>query len=133
MKGCTYNLCMSVKSFCDLSVEQGRLFMTHLVKALVLVDTAYLRRHTNAPLLYHSGIYYRRDGDIETQWLDIPAVLARGYADCKALSAWRIAELNVRGEYAVPKIDYYPSTGYHTLLLRSGSVEEDPSARLGMI
>lgn len=49
------------------------------------------------PPLYHSGIYYKEEAPGHEDWLDAPAVLRQGFADCEDLAAYRCAELRVAG------------------------------------
>ena len=119
---CAYQLQFDLRSFCELSPDDGARVVRHLVAALRDADIGYLAQHPDAPTLYASGVKYCADGHIETQWYDIPAVIAHGCADCKALAAWRWAE--------IPRADlhvtYTPEIGYHIALLTRDGIE-DPS------
>lgn len=108
-----------------------------LLEALVAIDRAYLRGHPTKSL-YRSGVAYGRT----QEWDTIPAVLRRGYGDCKSLAAWRIAELREGGAEcrAVFRWVRRRSGGgkdFHILVgvARRGKGEpiwEDPSKALGM-
>lgn len=103
---------------------------------LISVDRAFLRLHPQKSL-YRSGVVYGRT----QEWDTVPAVMARGYADCKSLSAWRIAELRERGVECRPVFRWVRRRDghkdFHILVAvdRKGRTEplwEDPSKILGM-
>ncbi len=117
-----------------------------------------LRARPEIPLLYESGVIYRREQD-ET-WSDALNTLAQGWEDCDALSAWRAGELMARGYTALTPGDggYREATRRRLkrleaeVFLRTNAPEgqtglyhcivryrvgrqwfrDDPSARLGM-
>jgi hypothetical protein len=63
-------------------------------------ENAYLlRQRPELPLLYDSGVVYRRERD--EVWCDYLNLLARGHEDCDALAAARAGELLARGWRAV--------------------------------
>ncbi len=107
-----------------------------LLDCLIACDLSYLRHH-RAPKLYESGVRYGRT----QEWERIPDVMARGTADCKSLSSWRIAELvhnRVYGSY-IPKPVFRWSTrpgttikDFHILVMLPGGKWECPSRILGM-
>lgn len=99
---------------------------------LIDVNVAYLRYHPYTPPLYMMGVRYGR-----TQiWDSIPALQARGYGDCKSLSAALIAQYRVRGIKATPAFRFMPKVGnssdYHILVQVNNGQYEDPSKALGM-
>lgn len=106
-----------------------------MLEFLISMNRAYLRRHSQKSL-YSSGVVYGRT----TEWDSIPAVIARGFADCKSLSAWRIAELRERGTECRPVFRWMPRKGghkdFHILVaVNAGNGEalwEDPSKKCGM-
>ena len=57
------------------------------------------RAQPDLPLLYDSGVTYRREAD-ET-WCDYLNMLAQGHEDCDGLSAARAGELLARGASAL--------------------------------
>jgi hypothetical protein len=117
-----------------------------------------LRQRPELPLLYDSGVVYRREKN--EVWCDYLNLLAQGHEDCDALSAARAGELLARGWKALAPGE----PGYRTARrtrprsiraevflrtrVRPGRVgvyhcvtryrlggrwrEDDPSARLGM-
>lgn len=107
-----------------------------LLEFLVSMNRAYLRHHSQRSL-YRSGVVYGRT----QEWDSIPAVIERGYGDCKSLTAWRIAELRERRVECRPVFRWMPRRDghkdFHILVAvdRSGKTEplwEDPSKALGM-
>ena len=129
-----------------------------LLNWLARENVELLTIRPDIPLLYESGVIYRRERD-ET-WSDALNTLAQGWEDCDALSAWRAGELMARGYKALSSGDggYKRAkrdrlkhieaevflrtrapegrTGlYHCLVrYRVGKrwYRDDPSARLGM-
>lgn len=103
-----------------------------LLELLIALDIEYLRRHPNTPSLYEDPIFYRRT----VEWEPIPAIRLRGFADCKSLTAWRVAELRLLGEEAKPVFRWRRTPrgtyDYHILVLRPGGLFEDPSKAKGM-
>ena len=97
---------------------------------LTAVDRAYLRRHTT-PALYKSGVTYGRT----RVWESIPDALLRGKADCKTLSAWKMAEDRNKGISVEPAFRWITNShgerDYH-ILLEYKDHWEDPSKILGM-
>lgn len=101
-----------------------------LLDCLININIAYLRIH-ETPDLYHAGVKYGR-----TQlWESIPALYARGYGDCKSLTAALVAERRLEGFAAEPVFRFNSnvdgSTDYH-ILVRTNDGYEDPSKVLGM-
>jgi hypothetical protein len=104
------------------------------------------------PPLYESGVRYKEEAPGHEDWLDTPAVLHQGDADCEDLAAWRCAELRADGIDAEPVIKWqwiprdmmiaqgYPADKLPTrgvwlvhccVRYPDGSIE-DPSKILGM-
>jgi hypothetical protein len=107
-----------------------------LLDCLIACNLSYLRHHA-APKLYEAKIVYGRT----QEWERIPDVIARGYGDCKSLSAWRIAELVHNRVYGgqIPKPVFRwsirPGTtikDFHILIQRPDGEWECPSRVLGM-
>lgn len=65
-------------------------------EAQVRANMVWLMLNPRAPLLYESGVVYRREG-IPEQWFDAPSILRRGFDDCEGLAAFLAAEMRVRG------------------------------------
>lgn len=92
----------------ELSGSPGPWVALGMVRALQAQDVELCRR-ASLPLLYDSGVRYRRDRVRAPNglrvaaevWRDAGAVLARGYGDCEDLATWRAAELRVRGVRAL--------------------------------
>lgn len=103
---------------------------------LVSMNRAYLRHHSPKSL-YRSGVVYGRT----QEWDSIPAVIERGYGDCKSLTAWRIAELRERKVECRPVFRWVQRRDgrkdFHILVAvdskgKSEPLWEDPSKQLGM-
>lgn len=97
--------------------------------ALVNIDRTYIRRHST-PLIYNSGVRYGRT----TLWEPIPAVIARGYGDCKSLAPWLIAQYLEKGTPAKPVFRFMttPKGQQYHILVQTVGGWEDPSRALGM-
>jgi hypothetical protein len=129
-----------------------------LLNWLAQENAILLRAQPDLPLLYDSGVTYRRETD-ET-WCDFLNMLAQGHEDCDGLAAARAGELIARGFKALrPGDEGYEHAArsrpasltaevllttrsrpeapglYHCIVrYRVGSrwFRDDPSARLGM-
>ena len=125
------NLCVPVAGPLGLAVA---------LEALVSMNRVYLRTHRDAPALYQAGVRYLRDADNGDQqlpdaelWLTIPDCLASGGADCKVLSAYRVAELREQGELGARcSVIRTGPQSWHVAVVREDGRNEDPSAILGM-
>ena len=106
-----------------------------LLDTLIFINLAYLENHA-VPSLYDSGVVYGRT----TLWEPIPALYARGYGDCKSLSAALIAEYRRKGIDCSPVFRWIrrPNDGYrkgetdYHILVQTARGFEDPSKVLGM-
>lgn len=117
--------------------------LLHLMEALAQLNEGHLAQ-MRYPLLYESGVRYRRERG--ENWRDIPTLLELGEGDCEDLACWRIAELRHGGHYAFPYVAFQRRDGtyrYHALVQRFarhdpstghfyGQHIEDPSRVLGM-
>ena len=129
-----------------------------LLNWLAEENAIILRARPDLPLLYDSGVVYRRESD-ET-WCDYINMLAQGYEDCDGLAAARAGELLARGYKALQPGEsgfedarrLRPGSIRAEVLLRTRTQEgepglyhcivryqlgkrwyrDDPSARLGM-
>lgn len=101
-----------------------------LLDCLVTLNQAYLRNHAVAAL-YRSGVVYGRT----KVWDTIPALYARGYGDCKSLTAALIAEYRLQGKACSPVFRWRERSNgvrdFH-ILVQCGDTFEDPSKVLGM-
>ena len=70
-----------------------------LLNHLAQENAIILREHPDLPLLYDSGVVYRREAD-ET-WCDFMTLLVQGHEDCDGLAAARAGELLARGHRAL--------------------------------
>jgi hypothetical protein len=102
-----------------------------MLDALIKLDISYIR-HNHPLSLYESGVVYGRT----TIWDTIPALYARGYGDCKSLSAALVAEYLCKGIDAKPvfrfKKRFDGGKDFHILVCVNGERWEDPSRKLGM-
>jgi len=128
-----YSFTARLAAFGRLSTAEATRAVESFVDGLMYTNIGYLRDHPRTPLIYESGVYYCRDErGKERQWWDIPEVLKNGCADCKALAAWRAAELVVRfGIAAEPVVSTHDGQLFH-VMVRTANAVEDPSALLGM-
>ena len=129
-----------------------------LLNHLARENAIILEAHPDLPLLYDSGVVYRRETD-ET-WCDFIALLVQGHEDCDGLAAARAGELLARGARALRRGDdgYEEARAmglesikaevmlrtrapvnqpglYHCVVrywVRGREYRDDPSARLGM-
>jgi hypothetical protein len=114
--------------------EDNAIALQALLEALIAINRVYMRAcDGKVPGLYLANVPYAR-----TQiWDSTPDLYARGYGDCKSLTATRIAELREQGEECQPVFRFAqnPQTGardFH-ILVRNGADFEDPSRKLGMV
>lgn len=111
------------------SEEDGQALRV-LLNALIELDVAYLRTNS-VPSLHRSGVVYRRTKVFDT----IPALYARGFGDCKSLTAARVAELRAAGANAEPVFRWIRrddgGKNFH-ILVQTDDGFEDPSRDLGM-
>lgn len=118
----------------DSPLDENSDVLRILLDCLVQLNLAYLRSHS-VQALYQTGVRYGRT----LLWEPIPAVLARGYGDCKSLAPWLIAEMTKRGIPCHPVFRFiYRDDGsgeldFHILVMRNDTSEFlDPSRVLGM-
>lgn len=112
-----------------------------VLECLVQIDMLFLRLNPQCPKLYDSGVRYYHEGIVD-EWFDIPEALHERVADCKTLSAWRVAELRLSGEDPKAQCEKtfaemeHPDGStmllYHIRVSRSNGTIEDPSRKLGM-
>ncbi len=111
--------------------------LDRLLPMQVGLDLDYLREWPLTFSLYDYGIRYERDKEGQVQWLSVPAMIAKGTADCKSLACWRVAELVIAGETeAIPIwIEQKTASGllFHIQVRRANGDVEDPSEKLGMM
>lgn len=103
-----------------------------LMNCLCRLDCLFLKCKPGTIPLYSSGVYYDRT----TVWDTTPALYARGYGDCKSLTACRIAELRAQGVPCRPVFRHMSGgndTMFHILVLLPDGSFEDPSKALGMV
>ncbi len=129
-----------------------------LLNWLAQENAIIVRAQPSLPLLYDSGVVYRRE--VDETWCDYLNMLAQGHEDCDGLAAARAGELIAKGADALrpgePGFEAARRAGltripaqvmlttrsrpdtpglYHCIVrYRVGSrwLRDDPSARLGM-
>jgi hypothetical protein len=109
--------------------------LLHLLEALIAANLAYLRKHPTTPTLYASGVIYVEEPGSREHWQDIPETLLRREGDCEDLCCWRVAELRLQNEHAIPFLRSRVIGRrriYHVAVQRGDGCIEDPSRRLGM-
>lgn len=118
----------------DSPSEENSDVLSILLDCQVRLNRAYIRSHA-VPALYRSGVRYGRT----EKWYQIPSMIYMGYADCKSLAPWLIAEYLEQGIPASPvfRFDYREDGSgeldFHILVHRHDTNEfEDPSRILGM-
>jgi hypothetical protein len=106
-----------------------------LLESLISINVQFLNMVRSCRPLYKSGIIYGRT----KVWDSIPGLYARGYGDCKSLTAALIAESRVAGIKCRPVFRWkkrdskavYSSNDFH-ILCQFAHGFEDPSKVLGM-
>lgn len=110
-------------------------YLVPILDCLVKLNLLWLERGNRCPPLYQAGVRYKSELRGDEHWRTIPWVLKLGYADCKSLAAYRVAELQFIGEDAKCRFSS-KSTGtgrlWHIFVVRESGREEDPSRLLGM-
>ena len=107
-------------------------YLAALAEGLTGLNIALMRASAEGgaplPLLYESGVVYRREPRGEERWLTAPELLARGAGDCEDLSAYRAAELrHLDGEPAVVEVIRNRRGSFHAVVRRADGALEDPS------
>jgi hypothetical protein len=100
-------------------------------QGLVALNREILRANQMPPI-YKSGVQYRAESLGAERWRRADEVWRLGVGDCEDLAAWRVAELQLRGELAQPDIVRTGFKRYHARVRRGDGTIEDPSALLGM-
>jgi hypothetical protein len=115
------------------TAKQNAIALEALLRCLVELNLLWLQNYPLTPTLYDSGVFYART----VIWDTIPALYARGFGDCKSLTAARIAELLFHYQVqTVPvfRFDTQPDgTMFHILVMMLDGLNEDPSKILGMV
>lgn len=116
--------------------EYARQAIESAVETLARADYAYLKKHPKTQALARAPIHYQRELKLEgaERWQTIPEILATGQGDCEDLSAWRIAELRIRGIKAKPYVTGKNGKWHIQVKAKFGKkvVIFDPSKEMGM-
>lgn len=105
-----------------------------LLRCVHDLNRSWLRAHPDAPLLYQSGVRYRREPrEIREEFATLPVVLRRGWGDCDDLAPALSAELaERRGIDARPVVLAIRPGLWHCVVELPDGRRLDPSRRLGM-
>jgi hypothetical protein len=110
---------------------ENSIALAALQECLVTLNIAFLSAHRVSPI-YRAGVVYGRTHE----WDTVPAILARGFGDCKSLAPWLVAQYRMQGVEARPSFRYAknPRSGYldFHILVQTARGFEDPSKVLGM-
>lgn len=113
--------------------------LAELLEALVQIDVVCFREDPSLPGVYASGVYYKREPRGEEFWLSVLALYRQGFGDCEDLASALTAEKRVREGRPVRagftwRKRSNGGTLYHIIQENeAGALEDDPSARLGML
>lgn len=111
---------------------QNTIALETLLATLCALNRIWLQCWPGTPPLSATGVYYERT----TVWDTIPALLSRGYGDCKSLSAAEVAEFRECGIWCRPVFRFQgpPSAiMFHILIMFQDGAWKDPSAERGML
>ena len=126
-----YTFCLPHVFQADSCQVANAFVLRALLDCLIDIDVAYLKHHSVIPGLIDSGVVYGR-----TQiWDSTPALYARGYGDCKSLSATLIAQYRFRGQQALPVFRFVKNknkTSDFHILIQTPTGFKDPSKVHGM-
>jgi len=130
-----YSPTYELACFSTVTHEEKLDILKMMLEALIYANVLYLQHCPETPPLYAAGVPYVVEPPGRDNWQDIPRTLAIREADCEDLACYRIAELRVRGENALPhvtskKIGTF--TLFHIQVMRGDGTVEDPSRILGM-
>lgn len=125
------------------SISHNREVLTALLEVLVGINVAIMRaqmgKPDEIPLLYESGMRYRRESIGQEDWCDVTELIRLGFGDCEDLACWRAAELRVRfGDPSARAFVKGPRKlpggvmMYHIQVQNGRGGIEDPSLVLGM-
>jgi hypothetical protein len=135
----------------DAGLQRQLIVLRAFIEALIVTNWQYLQIHPDTPSLYEIAPRYAlkaRARERDT-WQDLPETYAKGFGDCKDLSAIRCAELRRDGckeahpfiriaRYIDPEKKRPPLIVHHVQVVTGyGQLTdfpeiEDPSAILGM-
>lgn len=122
----TYQTSVIIERFDIARKEILKEYITGLAK----INQIFLKRF-QVPRLYLANVRYKDESD-ENPFLNCLAVIKNKGADCKSLTAWRLAELWEDGVAAECHVEYYGDGLSHVLIKHPNGFIEDVSAALGM-
>ena len=112
---------------CPADPEAIACVVEGLVALNACMMTAARKAGRSAPLLYASGVRYKREPKGREQWQSAAELLSSGEGDCEDLAAYRAAELRCEGELAFVDIQPTNRGTYHAVVRRGNGQIEDPS------
>lgn len=98
-----------------------------VLEGLTGFNYAWMTAQGGAPLLYESGVVYRRERAGNDDWLTAPQLLEKGYGDCEDVATYRAAELRCEGEPARAIAIRTRRGKFHAVVQRADGAIEDPS------
>jgi hypothetical protein len=115
-------------------------YLVPLLNCLIEINLLWFEQGGTCPALYRAGaegrVRYKSEVPGDEHWRAIPHVLRLGFADCKSLAAWRVAELraSIREDAKAWYTSRETPTGklWHIIVHREDGSYEDPSRILGM-
>lgn len=123
----------------DFERSMSNAILGELLEALTRIDMICFSRYPSLPGLYGSGVFYKREPRGEENWQSTLALYRQGFGDCEDLACSLAAEKRIRQGRPVGPGFFYrkrPDGGtlYHIQQMNeAGTLEDDPSARLGMM
>lgn len=118
---------LRIKITCPCDPEAIACVVEGLVALNACMMTAARKAGKPAPLLYTTGVRYKRERPGQEHWQSAAELLASGEGDCEDLASYRAAELRCDGELAFVDIQRTPRGSYHAVVRRGNGQIEDPS------
>jgi hypothetical protein len=113
------------------SKQENAIALEVLLAALCALNRIWLQCYPGTPPLYATPVFYERT----VVWDTIPALLSRGFGDCKSLTACEIAEFRESGVWCRPVFRFQGDPSaimFHILIMFEDGTWKDPSAERGM-
>jgi hypothetical protein len=113
------------------SKQENAAALEVLLAGLCALNRIWLQCYPNTPPLSATPVYYERT----VVWDTIPALLSRGFGDCKSLTACEVAEFREQGFWCRPVFRFQGDPSaimFHILIMLEDGTWKDPSAERGM-
>lgn len=124
----------------DFERPLSNAILAQLLEALVRCDEIIFQTYPSLPGVYQSGVFYKREPAGGEFWLTVLALYRQGFGDCEDLASALTAEKRVRQGRGQVRAGFTwrkrlgGGTLYHIQQMNeAGRLEDDPSARLGML